>query len=197
MPAVRRRIVAALAAAVLAACTPTPPAFRGTDLSQVTWGQDVTLTAHTGRRLSTADLRGKVLVLFFGYTHCPDICAPTLSKLAAVRQALGRDADKVQVLFVTVDPQHDTPERLAAFVPKFDASFIGLTGTPADIAAVTSEYKIAYAPTPATQTSQVLIDHSGGMLVKDGNGKLRLLFRNEMSVADMTADLRQLLNAKN
>lgn len=193
MPAVRRFIVGALVAAALASCTPTPPAFRGTDLSQVTWGKDVTLTAHTGRRLSTADFRGKVLVLFFGYTHCPDICAPTLSKLAAVRQALGPDGDNVQVVFVTVDPQHDTPERLAAFVPKFDPSFIGLTGTPAEIAAVASEYKVAYAPTPATQTSQVLIDHSGGMLVKDGNGKLRLLFRNEMTVADMTADLRQLL----
>lgn len=183
-------------AAALGACTPQPPAFHGTDLSMVDWGKDVTLTAHTGERVSTAAFRGKVTVLFFGYTHCPDICAPTLSKLAAVRKALGNDADKVQVLFITVDPKHDTPAQLAAFVPKFDPSFIGLSGTPAEIGAVAAEYKVAYAPTPASMSQQVLIDHSGGMLVKDANGKLRLLFRNEMPVAEMTADLRQLLTVK-
>jgi len=181
-----------LAALVLVACTASP-AFRGTDLGMVEWGKDVTLTAHTGARVSTADFRGKVTVLFFGYTHCPDICAPALTKLAAVRKALGPDAEKVQVLFITVDPQHDTPEQLAAFVPKFDPSFIGLSGTPAEIGAVAAEYKVAYAPTPASMSQQVLIDHSGGMLVKDAAGKLRLLFKNDMPVADMTADLRQLL----
>ncbi len=182
-----------LAALLLVACTASPPAFRGTDLSMVGWGKDVTLTAHTGARVSTADFRGKVTVLFFGYTHCPDICAPTLTKLAAVRKALGSDAEKVQVLFITVDPKHDTPKQLAAFVPKFDPSFIGLTGTPAEIGAVAAEYKVAYSQTPARPQQQVLIDHSGGMLVKDRTGKLRLLFKNDMPVADMTADLRLLL----
>lgn len=184
-----------LAALWLVACTASPPAFHGTDLGMVDWGKDVTLTAHTGARVSTAEFRGKVTVLFFGYTHCPDICAPTLTKLAAVRKALGPDAEKVQVLFITVDPKHDTPKQLAAFVPKFDPSFIGLTGTPAEIGAVAAEYKVAYAPTPASMSQQVLIDHSGGMLVKDRTGKLRLLFKNDMPVADMTADLRQLLRA--
>ena len=189
-----RPILALLAIALLAACTsPQPPVFRGTDLSMVDWGKDVTLTAHTGERISTAAFRGKVTVLFFGYTHCPDICAPTLTKLAMVRKALDADADRLQVLFVTVDPAHDTPAQLAAFVPKFDPSFIGLTGTPAEIGAVAAEYKVAYAATPADKRRQTLIDHSGGMLVKDATGKLRLLFKNEMPAADMTADLRQLL----
>lgn len=183
-----------IATLLAVACTQSKPlAFRGTDLSMVEWGKDVTLTAHTGARVSTAAYRGKVIVLFFGYTHCPDICAPTLAKLAAVRKALGNQADQVQVLFVTVDPKHDTPEQLAKFVPKFDPSFIGLTGTPAEIGAVAAEYKVAYAPTPASMSQKVLIDHSGGMLVKDRTGKLRLLFKNEMSVEDMTADVRQLL----
>lgn len=178
---------------LLGACSPSKPVLHGTDLSMVDWGKDVTLTAHTGARVSTADFRGKVTVLFFGYTHCPDICAPALTKLAAVRKALGPEAGKVQVLFVSVDPKHDTPEQLAKFVPKFDPSFIGLTGTPAEIAAVAAEYKVAYAQTPAKMSQQVLIDHSGGMLIKDAAGKLRLLFKNDMSVADMTADLRQLV----
>ncbi|MFP5349737.1 MAG: SCO family protein [Gammaproteobacteria bacterium] len=182
---------------LLGACTASKPAaFHGTDLSMVDWGKDVTLTAHTGERVSTAAFRGKVTVLFFGYTHCPDICAPTLVKLAAARKALGSDADKVQVLFITVDPKHDTPEQLAKFVPKFDPSFIGLSGTPAEIGAVAAEYKVAYAPTPASMSQQVLIDHSGGMLVKDATGKLRLLFKNDMPVAEITADLRQLLKVK-
>lgn len=183
-----------LMAILLGACTgSTPATFHGTDLSMVDWGKDVTLTAHTGERVSTAAFRGKVTVLFFGYTHCPDICAPTLTKLAAARKALGSDADKVQVLFITVDPKHDTPQQLAKFVPKFDPSFIGLSGTPAEIGAVAAEYKVAYAPTPASMSQQVLIDHSGGMLVKDAAGKLRLLFKNDMPVAEMAADLRQLL----
>ena len=178
---------------LLGACSPSKPVLHGTDLSMVDWGKDVTLTAHTGARVSTAVYRGKVTVLFFGYTHCPDICAPTLTKLAAVRKALGADADQVQVLFITVDPKHDTPEQLAKFVPKFDPSFIGLTGTPAEIGAVAAEYKVAYAPAPASMSQQGSIGHSGGMLVKDRAGKLRLLFKNEMSVEDMTADVRQLL----
>lgn len=186
----RARFAAALLAMIVGGCTSPAPTFRGTDVSQVQWGKDITLTAHTGRRVSTGEFRGKVVVLFFGYTHCPDICAPTLAKLAAVRQALGPEADKVQVLFITVDPQHDTPAQLARFVPKFDPSFIGLTGTAAETAAIASEYKIAYA---ATATQPASIDHSGGILVKDGSGKLRLLFRNEMPVADMAADLRLLL----
>ena len=193
MQAVRFVFSLLLVALAAVACTPSTPAFRGTDLSMVEWGKDVTLTSHTGARVSTADFRGKVTVLFFGYTHCPDICAPTLTKLAAVRKALGSDAEKVQVLFITVDPKHDTPKQLAAFVPKFDPSFVGLTGTPAEIGAVAAEYKVAYSQTPATMPQQVLIDHSGGMLVKDRAGKLRLLFKNDMSVADMTADLRRLL----
>ena len=188
-----RYVLAFTAALMLVACTPPKPEFRGTDLSMVQWGKDVTLTAHTGARVSTADFRGKVTVLFFGYTHCPDICTPTLTKLAAVREALGADADQVQVLFITVDPQHDTPKQLAAFVPKFDPSFIGLTGAPAEIGAVAAEYKVAYAHAPARPQQQVLIDHSGGMLVKDRTGRLRLLFKNDMPVADIAADLRQLL----
>lgn len=187
------RIPLLIAALLLGACSPSPPVFVGTDLSAVDWGGDFSLQAHTGKRVSTADYRGKVLLLFFGYTHCPDICAPTLVKLATVHKTLGADASRVQVLFVTIDPKHDSAAQLAGFVPKFDPSFVGLTGTPEEIAAVAHEYKVAYVPTPTSMSHQVLIDHSGGVLVKDGRGKLRLLFKNEMSAADMEHDLRLLL----
>lgn len=175
--------------AVLAACSASKPAFKGTDITGVAWGGDVKLQSHTGQPVSTADFRGKVVVLFFGYTHCPDICAPTLAKLAAMRQQLGNDASRVQVLFVTVDPAHDNAAQLAGFVPKFDPSFIGLTGSPEEIAAVAREYKIAY--TPGADPEQV--EHSSGILVKDPSGRMRLLWKNDTSANDMAHDVRMLL----
>lgn len=188
---IRRRYpwLGALLLAAAVACTPAKPDFKGADITGVDWGGDVRLQAHTGNQVSTADFRGKVVVLFFGYTHCPDICAPTLAKLAAVRKDLGSDGNNFQVLFITVDPAHDNAARLAAFVPKFDPTFIGLTGTPEQIASVAREYKIAYAP----GSDPELVEHSSGILVKDGSGKLRLLWKNNTPVADMTHDVRLLL----
>jgi protein SCO1/2 len=184
-----------LAAALffLTACAPADKGFKGTDLSQVEWGGDFTLTAHTGKPLNTAELRGKVVAIFFGYTHCPDICAPTLTKLALARKQLGPDADKVQVLFVSVDPKHDTVATLAGYVPKFDASFIGLTGSEAQIAAVARDYKVAFQASPQAKHDQVLIDHFGGTMVRDAKGKLRLMLRNDVPVEDIAHDLRKLL----
>ncbi len=177
---------------LLAACTPSKPTFKGMDVTGVDWGGDITLQGHTGKPVSTADFRGKVLVLFFGYTHCPDICAPTLAKLAALHKALGADSDRMQVLFVTVDPAHDTPQQLADFVPKFDRTFVGLTCKPEEIAAAARAYKIAYVPASA-DAPHPQIDHSSGMVVKDADGKVRLLWKNEMPVEDMAYDVRLLL----
>lgn len=191
----RRRTLIFLLAAFVAACAPAKPAFKGTDISGVEWGGDFTLTAHTGSPVKASDFKGKVLILFFGYTHCPDICAPTLSRLAGLMQKLGADAQRVQVLFVTVDPKHDTVKQLAGFVPKFHPAFIGLTGTVSEIGRVTQEYKVAYAENPKSTPSQTLVDHSGGMLVKDTAGKLRLLFKNDMPMEDMAHDVRRLLKA--
>lgn len=189
------RLFTILLALSLAACAPAPK-FKGTDLSAVDWGGNFELTAHTGARVKASDFHGKAVVLFFGYTHCPDICAPTLAKLAQLMQRLGDDAARVQVLLVTVDPRHDTPERLAGFVPKFHPTFVGLTGTEEEIAAVAREYKVAYHAQAPGETGQVLIDHYGGLMVKDATGKLRLLFKNEMPVEDMEHDVRLLLKGR-
>jgi len=191
-----RAVIFLFAALLLAACAPSKPAFKGTDISGVEWGGDFALTAHTGQRVSVSDYRGKAVVLFFGYTHCPDICAPTLTRLAGVMRQLGPDAARVQVLFVTVDPAHDTVEKLAAFVPTFHPAFVGLTGSEREIGQVAQDYKVAHQTNPASPAGQTLIDHSGGMLVKDPKGRLRLLFKNDARVEDMAHDLRLLLAEK-
>jgi protein SCO1/2 len=196
-----RLLFGALIASLVMACGPAAQqGFKGTDVSQVAWGNDFELTAHTGERLNTAALRGRVLLLFFGYTHCPDICAPALTKLASLRAKLAEDAALVQVLFVTVDPLHDTPTQLATFVPRFDPSFIGVTGRPAEVAAVAQDYKVAHQA-PALQhvhgkAQPIEIDHTGGVFAKDAHGRLRLYLREDTSVDDMLHDVRLLLKER-
>jgi protein SCO1/2 len=178
----------------VAACTPAPT-FKATDISGVDWGSgDFELTAHTGKPAKAADFKGKVVIMFFGFTHCPDICPPTMAKLAMLMKHLGDDAQRVQVLFVTVDPENDTVKQLAGFVPQFYPSFIGLTGSDKEIAAVASEYKVAYGTNPKNPT---YVDHSTGILVKDAKGKLRLLVKNDVPVEDLEHDVRVLLKEKN
>ncbi|BAV32735.1 photosynthetic protein synthase I [Sulfuricaulis limicola] len=185
-----------LFASGLFACTPAPT-FKSTDISGVEWGGDFTLTAHTGKPARASDFNGKVVVMFFGYTHCPDICAPTLAKLNQVVKRLGDEAKNVQVLFITVDPEHDTVPQLAGFIPPFNPSFIGLTGSDKEIAAVAAEYKVAYGQNPQAKPGQILVDHSTGILVKDRKGKLRLLVKNDVTVDDLEHDVRVLLKEKN
>ncbi|MBI3571861.1 MAG: SCO family protein [Gammaproteobacteria bacterium] len=187
-------IIAFILALLVVACS-SAPVFKSTDISGVDWGSgDFELTAHTGSRVKVSNFQGKVTVMFFGFTHCPDVCAPTLAKLAQLMQRLGDDSKRVQVLFVTVDPEHDTVKQLADFVPQFHPSFIGLTGTEQEIAKVAQEYKVAFGKNP---TNQALVDHSTGILIKDAKGKLRLLVKNDVPVEDLEHDVRVLLQEKN
>ncbi len=176
------------AVALITACTAEP--FKAKDISSVTWGGEFELTAHTGKRVQLSDFRGQAVVLFFGFTRCPDICAPTLARLAQAMKLLGASAARVQVLFITVDPGHDTPAQLAGFVPSFHPSFLGLTGTPAELTAVARDYHVA-AERDAGQPERV--SHSGFILIKDPNGKLRLLLDNTATADDLAHDLRLLL----
>jgi protein SCO1/2 len=193
----RNRFFFFLLALLLVACSPPAPTFKSTDISGVEWGGDFTLTAHTSKPVKAADFNGKVVIMFFGYTHCPDICAPTLVKLDQVVKRLGEDAKNVQVLFITVDPEHDTVKQLAGFIPPFNPAFIGLTGSDKEIAAVASEYKVAYGQNPQAKPGQILVDHSTGILVKDKKGKLRLLVKNGVAVDDLESDIRVLLRERN
>ena len=187
-------IVAIFLAALVSACSPPALTFKSTDISGVDWGSgEFELTAHTGQRMKASDFRGKVVIMFFGFTHCPDVCPPTMAKLAQLTKRLGDAGNRVQVLFVTVDPENDTVKQLTGFVPQFHPSFIGLTGTDKEIAAVASQYKVAYGKNPKNPT---LVDHSTGILIKDAKGKLRLLVKNDVPVEDLEHDVRVLLKEK-
>ena len=133
-----------LALGLLAGCTPAEPVFKSTDISGTSYGKTLRLTDHHGQERTLADFKGKVVTIFFGYTQCPDVCPTALSGMSTVMQELGPEADRVQVLFVTVDPERDTPELLAQYVPVFDARFLGLYGTAEKIAEVAKEFRVFY-----------------------------------------------------
>jgi len=185
---------AALAALLLslftAGCGEPPPQYKGVDLSVVPGGGDFELTAHSGERFRLADQRGRLVLIFFGYSHCPDICSPALTRLALLMQDLGKQAEQVQVLFITVDPQRDTVAQLADFVPRFDPRFVGLTGSDQEITAVAAQYHSAYERVPGKTG---MFAHSGNVYVVDRQGRLRLAFRDAMALPDMRHDLSLLL----
>lgn len=178
---------------LLVACTPAPEAFHNTDLTGATFGRQFALSDHHGQQRSLADFTGKVVVIFFGYTSCPDICPSTLSRLANVMKALGPQAEKVQVLFVTVDPERDTTARLKDFVPWFHPSFIGLRGDAAQTKAVAQEFRVFSARREVGSQLGYLLDHTSGAYVYDPAGRLRLYVKDTASVDEIAADIRRLL----
>lgn len=180
---------------LLAACS-DPPRFVSTDISTVDWGKDFSLTDHNGQARKLADFRGKAVVMFFGYTQCPDVCPTTLSGLGSAMQILGDDAKRVQVLFVTVDPERDTPKLLAQYVPAFHPSFLGLLADEKNTRALAKEFKVFYAKQPGSAADSYSVDHSTGSFAFDPAGKLRLLLRHGEAPANIAADLKLLLAGK-
>lgn len=181
---------------LLAACSEQPPAFKSTDISGVDWGKDFALTDHTGQPRRLADYRGQAVVLFFGFTQCPDVCPTTLSSMREVLNQLGPDAGRVQVLFATLDPARDTTELLAQYVPQFHPSFVGLRGDDAAIAALARDFKVFYSKQPGRTADSYSIDHSTGSYAFDPQGRLRLLLRHGEDPAHIAADLKLLLAGK-
>ncbi|WP_427312430.1 SCO family protein [Cupriavidus sp. H39] len=191
----RFALLAALALAV-AACGQQKASFRNVDITGAAdFGKDFALTDHTGKVRTLADYKGKAVVMFFGYTHCPDVCPTTMAELKAVMEKLGPDADRVQVLFVTVDPERDTQALLAQYVPAFDPRFVGLR--PADEAALqklAKDFKVFYAKVPGSSPNNYTVDHSAGSYVFDAQGKLRLFIRHGQGPEPIAHDLKQLLS---
>ena len=184
---------------MLAGCGPSAPSkspFQGTDITGVDWGKDFNLTDHTGRRRTLADFHGKAVALFFGYTHCPDVCPTTLGELAQTLKQLGKDAGKVQVLFVTLDPERDTPAVLAQYVPSFNPAFLGLTGTEDEVAIVAKSFKVFYQKQASASKLGYTLDHSANTFVFDPQGRLRLMYGFGRGVAPMAHDINQLLSGK-
>jgi protein SCO1/2 len=163
-------------AVVLAACgrSPSAPSFRATDVTGADFGKELQLTDFNGQRRQLSDFRGKAVVVFFGYTHCPDVCPTTLSTLAGAIKRLGPDGDKVQVLFVTADPERDTAEVLKQYVTAFNPTFLGLRGTADETAAVAKEFKVIVQKNAGADPNNYTVDHSSGTYIYDPAGKLRL-----------------------
>jgi len=187
--------LALLAVVALAACSGGDRLpFKGTDISHADFGRQLNLTDHNGQRRSLDDFRGKLVVLFFGYTHCPDVCPTTLSDMAmALKQLTPEQAAQVQVLFVSVDPERDTPEILQAYVPYFHPSFLGLLGSAEEIRAAAKEFRIVYRRHVESGASAYLIDHTAGSYLIDTQGKLRAYLPFAQPAPDLAHDLRLLL----
>ena len=179
-----------------AGSTPGKSPFQGTDITGADWGKDLRLTDHNGQRRSLADFHGKVVVLFFGFTHCPDVCPTTLGELGATLKRLGPDAGKVQVLFITLDPARDTQAVLSKYVPSFNPSFLGLTGTNEEIAQAAKSFKVFYKEQESSSKAGYTLDHSANTFVIDPQGRLRLLFGYGSGVALLVHDIQALLAGK-
>ncbi|HEU0202417.1 MAG TPA: SCO family protein [Burkholderiaceae bacterium] len=185
----RRSFLAA--AVLLAACKPAQ--FSNIDITGAPYAQNFVLTDHTGQARTLADYRGKVVVMFFGFTQCPDVCPTTLADLAEVKRRLGDDGARLQVLFVSLDPQRDTPAVLSQYVANFDPSFVGLTGTPQTIAHTAKDFKVFYQKVPGKTENSYTIDHSTGSYVFDREGKVRLILRHGQGADAIVGDLKRLL----
>jgi len=184
-----------MAAFTLAGCQPAPPppSFLATDITGAAFARDFRLTDHNGQVRTLADFKGKAVVVFFGYIHCPDVCPTTLSDFAAALKLLGPLAERVQVIFVTVDPQRDTPDLLKQFVPAFDPGFLGMVADPETLKQLAKEYKVVYQKTSVKAADDYLIDHSAGTYVYDPQGNLRLHMSYGSSPDAIAQDLKTLL----
>ena len=197
-PALRIAAAFACAALALAGCdriagAKTP--FKGIDVTGASMGRELNLTDHNGAPRTLADFRGKVVVVTFGYTQCPDVCPTTLSDLASAVKKLGPDASRVQVLFVTVDPKRDKPALLKQYVPAFNPGFLGLYGDEAATRKATSEFKV-YAQERAGKTADTYtVDHTAQTFAFDREGRLRLVFGYGATPDAMASDFRILLNS--
>lgn len=178
----------------MAGCTEKPRPFNAVDISGATgYGSDILLTDHNGTKRSLADFRGKAVAVFFGFTFCPDVCPTTLSDMKQVMKLLGPDAARLQVIFVTVDPQRDTPAVLAKYVPSFHPAFLGLSGDSAATTKVTRDFKIVARMVPGASPDTYTIDHTAGTLIFDAAGRLRLMAPYGLAPEKLAEDVKRLL----
>ncbi|HSV34897.1 MAG TPA: SCO family protein [Ramlibacter sp.] len=188
--------VAAVAIAAitgLAACTDSKPQFKAIDVTGADYAKDFQLPDHNGKMRSLKDFQGKLVVMFFGYTQCPDVCPTTMTELAEARKLLGADGEKVQGVFVTIDPQRDTPEVLKGYMANFDPTFVALRGSPEQLAAMAKDFKVFYKKVEGKTPTSYTMDHSAASLVYDTRGRLRLYTRYGSGAPALASDLQLLL----
>jgi protein SCO1/2 len=177
--------------AILSGCA--PDRFRTTDITGASFAREFQLIGHDGKPRTLTDFKGKVVVMFFGYTQCPDVCPTALSQFAAVAKQLGPDADRMQVLFVTVDPERDTREVLSQYVPAFDPRFVGLFGDAEATARTAKEFKVMFQKQAGKTPETYSVDHSAGTYIFDREGRVRLFARHEQPLDDLVHDIRVLI----
>jgi len=195
MSAPVRACIWVVALLLVVGCQKSVQSFKATDVTGAEFGRDFRLTDHNGKARSLADFRGKVVVLFFGYMHCPDFCPSTLSQLNKAMGRLGEDAKLIQVLFVTLDPERDTAELISRYVTSFNASFLGMGANAAEVTAVAKEFRILYEKVSGTTSGQYTLNHSTGTYVFDKTGRLRLYLGYGADTDDIVHDLALLLKA--
>ena len=178
------------------ACSDAKPSFSGIDLTGADYAQGFTLPDHNGQTRTLADFAGKVVVVFFGYTQCPDVCPTSLAELAEAKRLLGTDGERLQGLFVSVDPERDTPEIMMAYMANFDPGFLALHAELADLPALAKSYKLYYKKVDGATPTSYTMDHSAGSYVYDTRGRIRIYHRYGSGAAALAADLRLLLAEK-
>ena len=169
------------------------PSFAGVNITGAEYARELKLPDAEGRMRTLADFKGKVLVVFFGYTQCPDVCPTTMAELAAVKQQLGPDGKRVQGIFVSVDPERDTAELLKAYVANFDADFVALRGTPEQVKLAAKEFKVYYNKVPGKTEQSYTVDHTAASYLFDTEGRVRVFERYGSGAAVLTQDLKILL----
>ena len=189
----RRLLLSSMAALALTACSPDKPKFNGIDVTGADYAKGFTLTDHNGQSRSLSDFKGKVVVLFFGYTQCPDVCPTTMTELVEVKRLLGPDGDKLQAVFVTVDPARDTTELLKAYMTNFDSTFVAFVPTADELADLAKHFKIYYKKQAGKTPTSYTMDHSAGSYVYDTQGNLRLYSRYGAGVQILAQDIQALL----
>ncbi len=190
----RKFLMAGFALLLLMGCGPSKSPFHSVDITGITgYGQDFRLTDHAGTRRTMADFRGKVVAIFFGYTSCPDVCPTTLSDMRQVMQRLGPQSEKVQVLFITIDPRRDTVATLGQYVPSFNPTFIGLTGDDSAIKDATRAFKIIAREVEGKTPDTYTVDHTAGLFVFDPQGRLRLMVPYGLAVEKVAEDIKRLM----
>lgn len=189
----RRFLLSVLTVVALAACSPDQPKFNAIDITGADYAKGFTLTDQNGQSRSLSDFKGKVVVLFFGYTQCPDVCPTSMTELVEIKRLLGPDGDKLQGVFVTVDPARDTAELLKAYVANFDPTFVAFVPTLEQLAGVAKDYKIYYKRVEGKTPTSYTVDHSAGSYVYDTQGNLRLYSRYGVGAQVLAQDIQTLI----
>lgn len=178
---------------LLGACSEPKPQFHGVDVTGADYAKDFPLSDHNGQPRSIKDFAGKVVIVFFGYTQCPDVCPTSMAELAEVKKLLGKDSDKLQGIFITVDPERDHAELLKAYMTNFDPTFLALIPTQEKLAVLAKDFKIYYKRVEGKTPTSYTMDHSAGSYTYDAQGRLRLYNRYGSGAAALAADVQLLL----